>query len=137
MTTGVELPFLSINFYHSVFFAVLMVITIGLFVYKTEKYPFPRYAVSMSGVLLALFAATHYMRYRLAKASVSQKQAKKIIMYMVVTVFMIPLYVFQLRLQTYVLLIDWVLNWIGIGLTIAEVLTGAWVFWALFKKTVK
>ena len=40
---------------------------------------------------------------------------------------MIPLYVFQLRLQTYVLLVDFVMNWLGLALTIAEILCAVWV----------
>jgi len=48
-----------------------MIITIGLFIYKTKKYPFPGYAVSMGGVILALFAISHYLRYRIAKVSIA------------------------------------------------------------------
>lgn len=113
------LPFLSINFYDTVFFAIYMIITIGLFIYKTRKYPFPQYAMNFQAVLLTFFALSHYMRYQLAKISISQKAPQKLIFYFIVTIFLITLYVFQLRLQTYVTLGDWVLNWVGIGLTLA------------------
>lgn len=122
-----SLPFLSINFFDTIFFAIYMIIVIGLFVYKTLKYPFPQYAISMQGVLLALFALSHYMRYQFAKISIAQKASRKIILYMVITVLLITLYVFQLRLQTYVTLGDWVLNWVGIGLSIAEIIGAVWV----------
>jgi len=81
----------------------------------------------MQGVLLALFALSHYMRYRIAKVSIAQKAPKKMISFIVVTVLLITLYVFQLRLQTYVTLGDWVLNWVGVGLSIAEIFAAIWV----------
>lgn len=67
------IPFLSINFYGTVFFAIYMIITVGLFIYKVQKYPFPQYAKDMQSALIALFALSHYIRYRLAKAGVAQK----------------------------------------------------------------
>lgn len=109
---------MSLNFYDTVFFAIYMIITIGLFIYKVQKYPFPQYAIDMQAVLITFFALTHYMRYQLAKDSISQKEPKKIIFYIIITVLLIPLYVFQLRLQTYVVLVDFVLNWVGLGLSI-------------------
>lgn len=118
MNTFMSIPFMSLNFYDTVFFAIYMVITIGLFIYKVQKYPFPQYAIDMQAVLITFFALTHYMRYQLAKDSISQKEPKKIIFYIIITVLLIPLYVFQLRLQTYVVLVDFVLNWVGLGLSI-------------------
>lgn len=121
------IPFMSINFYDTVFFAIYMVISIGLFIYKVNKYPFPQYAIDMQAVLLTFFALTHYMRYQLAKDSIAQKEPKKIVYYIIITVLMIPLYVFQLRLQTYVVLVDFVLNWVGLGMAVAELVSGIWV----------
>jgi hypothetical protein len=113
-----SLPFLSINFYDTVFFAIYMIITIGLFIYKTKKYPFPQYAIAMQGILLTLFALTHFMRYQLAKIGIAQKVYYKILFYIILTLFLITLYLFQLRFQTYVTLGDWILNWVGLSLTI-------------------
>lgn len=118
---------MSINFYDTVYFAIYMIITIGMFIYKVQKYPFPQYAISMQGVLLAFFALSHYMRYQLAKQGISEKASKKLVFYIVITVLIIPLYVFQLRLQTYVTLVDFVLNWVGIGMAIAEIFAAVWV----------
>ena len=64
------IPFLSANFYDTVFFAIYMIITVGLFLYKVNKYPFPQYAISMQSVILTFFALSHYMRYDLSKQSI-------------------------------------------------------------------
>jgi uncharacterized membrane protein YccC len=64
---------MSLNFYDIVFFAIYMVITIGLFIYKVQKYPFPQYAINMQAVLLTFFALSHYMRYILGKEGIIQK----------------------------------------------------------------
>jgi hypothetical protein len=128
MDTFMSLPFLSINFYDTVFFAIYMIITIGLFIYKTQKYPFPQYAVAMQSILLTLFALSHYMRYQLAKMGIAQKFYLKILFYIIITLFLIALYVFQLRLQTYVTLGDWVLNWVGLALSVIETIGAIWVF---------
>lgn len=47
---------------------------------------------------------------------------------------MICVYVFQLRLQIYVLLADFILNWIGISLIVCECIAGAWIFKVLKRK---
>lgn len=48
--------------------------------------------------------------------------------FIIVSVVMIALYVFQLRLQTYVMMGDFIINWVGIGITIAELICAAWVY---------
>lgn len=67
------IPFLSLNFYDVVFFAIYMIITVGLFIYKVQKYPFPQYAINFQAVLLTFFSLSHYMRYLIGKASITQK----------------------------------------------------------------
>lgn len=66
-----SIPFTSMNFYETAYFAIYMIISIGLFLYKVQKYPFPQYAISMQSVLLTFFALSHYMRYQLAKIAIS------------------------------------------------------------------
>ena len=122
------IPFLALNFYDVIFFAVYCIITLGLLVYKVGKYPMPQYAIDTEIVILIFFALTHYLRYRIAKACITQKVPAKALVFIVVSVCMVCLYVFQLRLQTYVLLGDFILNWIGISITIAEIICAAWVY---------
>ena len=50
-----------------------------------------------------------------------------VIIYLVTTVFVILSYVFELRLQTYVLMAEVITNWVGLSLVIGEVICGVWV----------
>ena len=112
------IPFMALNFYDLIFFAVYCIITIGLLIYKVEQYPMPQYAIDTEAVIIVFFALSHYMRYRISRGCVARKDPKKAIIYIIVTVLLITLYTFQLRLQTYVLLGDFIINWIGIGLSV-------------------
>lgn len=127
------IPFLALNFYDVVFFAVYTIITLGLLIYKIQKYPMPQYATDTEIVILVFFAITHHLRYKIANSCVNLKDPGKAIAFILVSVCMICLYVFQLRLQTYVMLGDFILNWIGIGLTIGELICAVWVY-KIFKQ---
>lgn len=49
----------------------------------------------------------------------------------IITIFIIPNYVFFLRLQTYVLLIEVVINSIGIIFNVIQIILALWV-WRVF-----
>ena len=128
------IPFLALNFYDVIFFAIYVIITLGLLIYKVEKYPQPQYAIDTEVVILVFFALTHYLRYKIARVCVTLKEPGKAIAFIIVSVCMICLYVFQLRLQTYVMLGDFIINWIGIGLTIGEIICAVWVYKIFLRK---
>jgi hypothetical protein len=48
-------------------------------------------------------------------------------MYLVVSVFVLLSLIFELRLQTYVLLAEVITNWTGIGFIALELISGIWV----------
>jgi len=57
-----------------------------------------------------------------------------VVVYLVSSVFVILSYVFQLRLQTYVVMAEVIINWVGLGLVIAEIICGIWVTVVLMHK---
>ena len=73
INTFMAIPFLALNFYDVIFFAVYTIITIGLLIYKVEKYPMPDYAINTEIVIIVFFALTHYLRFKIANACVTRK----------------------------------------------------------------
>lgn len=133
INTVMSIPLLSINFYESLFFTIYVFIEIGLLIYKNQKYPFPTYALNIEGTILAMFILTQVARYMIIQKGILDKQPSKIILYVILTIFVIPSYVFFLRLQTYVLLVEVFINWIGIAFNIMQVLLSIWV-WKVFQR---
>ena len=80
-----------------------------------------------------MFILTQVIRYFTVEKGVVDKDPKSIVFYIIMTVFIIPQYVFFLRLQTYVLLIEVVINWIGIAFSIMQIGLGIWV-WKVFQR---
>ena len=56
------------------------------------------------------------------------------VVYLISSVFVILSYVIQLRLQTYVVMAEVIINWVGLSLVIAEVCCGIWVAVVLMHK---
>jgi hypothetical protein len=81
----------------------------------------------MQSAILAMFLLTQIIRYYIIQRGILDNKPKLIIFYIVLIVFIIPQYVFFLRLQTYVLLIEVVINWIGIAFNIMELFLAIWV----------
>lgn len=108
-------------------------IEIGLLIYKNQKYPFPTYAVNIEGGIIAMFVITQAIRYFIVERGILDKNPSTIIFYIVLTVFIIPQYVFFLRLQTYCLYIDLVINFVGIGFNVIEIFLAVWV-WKVFQR---
>ena len=65
-----------------------------------------------------MLALTQILRYSLAEKTVKHKQALYGVMYLVGTIFVLLSLIFELRLQTYVMLAEIITNWIGIIFTI-------------------
>ena len=52
INTFMAIPFLGLNFYDTLFFAIYCIITVGLLIYKTQKLPMPQYAINTEVVIL-------------------------------------------------------------------------------------
>ena len=118
INTIISIPLLSINFYESVFFIIYGLIEVGMLVYKNQKYPLPTYAFNIEGTILAMFILIQLVRYMIIQKGILDKQPSMIVLYILLTAFVIPIYSFFLRVQTYVLLIEVVINWVGISFNI-------------------
>ena len=133
INTVMSIPLLSINFYESIFLLIWTFLSITLLIFKSQKYPLPTYAVNIEGGIIGMFILTQVIRYFTVEKGVVDKDPKSIVFYIIMTVFIIPQYVFFLRLQTYVLLIEVVINWIGIAFSIMQIGLGIWV-WKVFQR---
>ena len=131
INTVMSIPLLSINFYESIFLLIWTFLSIALLIFKSQKYPLPTYAVNIEGGIIGMFILTQVIRYFTVEKGVVDKDPKSIVFYIIMTVFIIPQYVFFLRLQTYVLLVEVVINWIGIAFSIMQIGLGIWV-WKVF-----
>lgn len=80
-----------------------------------------------------MFVITQVIRYLIIQRGILDKNPSAILFYIILTVFIIPQYVFFLRLQTYSLLIDVVINCVGIGFNVIELGLAVWV-WKVFKR---
>ena len=128
-----SIPLLSINFYQSIFFIIWTFIEVSLLVYKNQKYPLPTYAVNIQGLVIAFFILTQVFRYNLLQNGILNKQPSLIMFMIILTVFIIPNYIFFLRLQTYVLLVQLIINSLGIIFNVIEICLALWV-WKVFKR---
>ena len=114
VSTFMALPFLALNHYDALFTLVYMVIAIGLLAYKQSIYPLPNYALICEGIILVMLALTQLLRYNLAEKTIKYKQVSYGVLYLVGTIFVLLSLIFELRLQTYVVLAEVITNWIGI-----------------------
>jgi len=80
-----------------------------------------------------MFVITQVIRYMIVQRGILDKNPSAILFYIILTVFIIPQYVFFLRLQTYSLLIDVVINCVGIGFNAIELGLAVRV-WKVFKR---
>lgn len=131
--TMMSIPLLSLNFYESIFLLIWTFLTISLLIFKSQKYPLPTYAVNIEGGIVAMFILTQVIRYFTVEKGVVDKHPRSIVFYIIMTLFIIPQYVFFLRLQTYVMLIEVVINWIGIAFNVMQIGLGIWV-WNVFQR---
>ncbi len=111
-------PFLALNHYDGLFMLVYMFIAVGLLTYKNSIYPFPNYALASEGIILAMLSLTQILRYHFASRAVADKLSKYAIIYIVGSVFCLLSFIFELTLQTYVILAEVITNWVGICLII-------------------
>lgn len=127
------IPFLALNYYDSIYFIIYTVITIALLIYKVENYILPLYALDTEVIIIILFFLTQYTRYKIGETAVIQKIPKKMVFYLVSSLLVILFYTFEIRFQTYVLLGDFILNWVGIGFIVFEIISSIWLL-AVFQR---
>ena len=128
------IPFLALNYYDSIYFVIYTVITIALLIYKVENYILPTYALDTEVIIIILFFLTQYTRYKIGETAVIQKQPKKMVFYLVSSLFTILFFTFEIRLQTYVLLADFIINWVGIGFIVFEIILSIWLLVVFLRK---
>jgi hypothetical protein len=128
-------PFLALNHYDGLFMLVYLIIAIALLAYKNSAYPLPGYALASEGVVLVMLALTQALRYRFAGMAISDKQTHFAVIYIIGSVFVLLSFIFELRLQTYVILAEVVTNWVGIALVVLEVLCAVWIIVILQHKS--
>lgn len=131
--TMMAVPFLALNHYDALFMLVYLFVAIALLAYKNSAYPLPGYALACEGVVLTMLGLTQVLRYRFAGLAVADKQTKFAVVYIVGSVFVLLSLVFELRLQTYVILAEVVTNWVGIVLVILEIACALWII-AIFQR---
>lgn len=87
-------PFLALNHYDGLFMFVYLFIAIGLLAYKNVIYPFPNYALASEGIILTMLSLTQVLRYHFASKTISDKQTKFAIIYIVGSVFTLLSFIF-------------------------------------------
>jgi hypothetical protein len=133
ISSVMSIPLLSLSFYESLYFIIYSFITIGLLIYKNTKYPLPPYAINMEGAIIALFILAQIIRNIIIEKAVLNNSPKHAFGYIILSIFVIPCYVFFLRLQTYSLLIDVIINWIGIAFCASQIILSIWI-WIVFRR---
>lgn len=99
------LPFLALNRYDRLFLLLYLAIAVTFLAYKNLVYPLPGYALSCEGTVLAMLCLTQGLRYWMAERAVAEKEVRMVIFYLVATLFVLLSLIFELRLQTYVVLV--------------------------------
>jgi hypothetical protein len=127
-------PFLAFNRYDRLFMVVYLVIAFALLGYKGRVYPLPGYAVGCEGTILVMLGLTQALRYGLAERAVAEKEGRMVAVYLLASLFVLLSYVFELRLQTYVVMAEVITNWVGLGLLAGEVVCALWVLKVLTHK---
>lgn len=125
--TIMTVPFLALNHYDALFMLVYLFVAVALLTYKNVTYPLPGYALACEGVILAMLGLTQGLRYHFASKAVADKESKYVVIYIVGSVFVLLSFIFELRLQTYVILAEVITNWVGIGLMGAETICAVWI----------
>lgn len=80
-----------------------------------------------------MLALTQVVRYFIVERAVLDKNPSAILFYIILTIFIIPQFAFFLRLQTYCLLIEVVINSVALGFNTIEIVLAVWV-WKVFKR---
>ena len=102
---------LYFDWYFSIFF---FIVTIILLFYKTYGLPYPSSVWELEFVLLLLFWAWQMIKIDLGSRGNRTETNVTTLMFVLLTIPSIFAFVFYLRLQTYVLVIEVILNAIGI-----------------------
>ena len=102
---------LYFDWYFSVFFGI---VTIILLFYKTYGLPYPSAVWELEFVFLLLFWAWQMIKIFLGSKGNKTEHATTTLFFVILNIPSIFAYVFFLRLQTYVLVLEVVINAIGI-----------------------
>lgn len=105
-----------------------MVIHILTFSYKYNRLVYPSYASVTELLMLSFYILSQFYRFSFATKGVNNRHPESIRAYLIVSLFLLLSYIFFLRLQTYVTLLEIVTNSVGLGLTAVEFGVAIWLF---------
>jgi hypothetical protein len=116
------IPFISMNYFERIVFGFYIVIHILSFAYKYNRLVYPTYASSTIDnnkatelIMLSLFILSQLIKFEFATKGVNNCHPESIRAYIIISLFVILSYVFFLKLQTYVTLLEVITNSVGIG----------------------
>jgi len=102
---------LFFDWYFSVFY---FIVTIILLIYKTYQLPYPSAVWELEFVMLWLFYAWQLIKIDLGSRGNKTESSLTTIIFVLLNIPSVFAYVFYIRLQTYVLVVEVILNAIGI-----------------------
>jgi len=85
-------------------------------------------------LMLSLFIATQLIRLEFARKGVNNRDGDNVRNYIIVSLLVVLSYVFFLRLQTYVTILEVITNAFGIGWTAIETGIAVWLVVIFYKK---
>lgn len=93
----------------------------------------PSYAATEL-LMLSLFVLTQLIRFEFARKAVNNRDGDNMRSYLIVSVLVVLAYVFFLRLQTYVTMLEVLTNSVGIGWTAIQIGLALWLVVIFYKK---
>lgn len=84
--------------------------------------------------MLSLFVLTQFVRFELARKGVNNRDGDSIRNYIIVSAMVVLAYIFFLRLQTYVTMLEVLTNSVGIGWTAVQLGIAVWLVVIFYKK---
>lgn len=97
------------------------------------QYGLPSYAATEL-LMLSLFVLTQLIRFEFARKAVNNRDGDNMRSYLIVSVLVVLAYVFFLRLQTYVTMLEVLTNSVGIGWTAIQIGLALWLVVIFYKK---
>lgn len=86
-------------------------------------------------IMLSLMIATQLIRFELAKRGVNNRDGDSIRNYIIVSALMLLAYIFFLRLQTYVTMLEVLTNSVGLSWTLIQMGLAVWLVLIFYKKS--
>lgn len=85
-------------------------------------------------IILSLMILCQLIKYEKARQGVNNRHPESIMAYIIISVFILLNYFFFLLLQTYVTMIEVIMNGVGVGYTLLEIGFAVWLFLIFYRK---